>query len=1025
MSDTTGTAPTREGRIERRLVTALFVDVVGSTALAREVGAERLKRTLDRAFAELSALIGAEGGTVEKYAGDAIHALFGAPVAHRDDPERALRAAHACVRWTEAHAGDPVAVAVRVGVETGEAIVDLGAVDATHQQMSLGACVNVAARLQQLAEPGEIVVGPACREATDEIAEFVELGEVDLRGLGPLRASRLAALTNRRAGVQLPLVGRERELDLLGLAYRRAVSGRSVLALVSGAPGQGKTRLVGEFLARLEPTARVLRARCRPTGELGARNPLHELLTCEGVDASSPEGLTESLGGLFDDATERDRVGTAVAHSAGLAVNRELESLPTGQRQDEVVNAWRRYLGAFAREKPLVVWVDDLHWAGTELVHLLDRLSLGAEIAMLVIGTARPEFAMLGGIRPGGDRFFLTLDPLDERSARALAREAGGGEVLGIGRAEGNPLFVIELARARSLGSSADVPLTLQGVIGARLDELPPADRELLQRAAIVGETFTAGDVALLSGREPAEVAVALERLAELLYVLPVARGLRFHHALVRDVAYGRVATAERLRLHARFALDGVNPEDAEVLAYHLWAAVGVPDADWVWEGSDHLSDLRVRAREAHLAAARRYANRFAYGWAVETCRHAFRFASDPLEVARVEQTLGDVHAATGDADEAWAHALRARDLYREAGADPPPDFYPSFLELPVYTAGMFRERPGDALVDVLAHEGEAVARRAGDRPSLARLIALHAYRFHDLAAMEEALRLSEDAAEPEQIGSFLGHAAIFQVRVGEFAVARRIYRRLDAVTTPSGLVTERPLEFRAILELSTGHLPEAERLAGSLVSESASRGPHLRTHAYRERSHVLLARGDWSGLQMLGLQAEHLVAEHPETSFCYAVTTTRAFSVVAHAMQGQGALADAGLAVAEAPLQAEPLERESALLLAHAAAGNRSGVDALIRDVYRRGERVLWFFHRVEAVALAMTEQWQEIDRVLPSLERSATKGSPYLDALVHAIREEIDAARGTGPPAEHRRLRELGYLGWSQLLSHRPGRR
>jgi hypothetical protein len=175
----------------------------------------------------------------------------------------------------------------------------------------------------------------------------------------------------------------------------------------------------------------------------------------------------------------------------------------------------------------------------------------------------------------------------------------------------------------------------------------------------------------------------------------------------------------------------------------------------------------------------------------------------------------------------------------------------------------------------------------------------------------------------------------------------------------------------------------------------------------------------------MLALQAEHLVAEHPETSFCYAVTTTRAFSVVAHAMQGHGALADAGLAVAEAPLQAEPLERESALLLAHAAAGNRSGVDALIRDVYRRGERVFWFFHRVEAVALAMTEQWQEIERVLPSLERTATKGSPYLDALVHAIREEIDAARGTGPPAEHRRLRELGYLGWSQLLSHRPARR
>ena len=1009
----------REQRLERRVVTALFVDVVGSAALTQELGPERVKRALDRAFAELATLIVAEGGTVEKYIGDAIHALFGVPATHPDDPQRALRAADACVRWAAARPLASVPLEVRVGVETGEAIIDLAATETERQQMSIGACVNVAARLQQIAEPGQVAVGPTCREANAEVAEFIGLGDVDLKGLGRLPAWRLVALVRSRAGGRVPFVGREPELGLLRLAYARARSGRGVLALVSGPPGQGKTRLVEEFIAGLGAGPRLVKARCRPAGEPEAASPLRQLLATENT-AMSMEDLSAGLAGLLPDATERHRVATVLGHSAGLMVSRELAGLPAGQRQDEIVNGWRRYLGVLTRAGPVLMWIDDLHWADGEVVQLLDRLTLSAEMPVLVLATARPELSAQGGLRPGGDRFFLTLDTLDEGAARTLARHAGSADAPGIERAEGNPLFVIELARARSLGIERHVPLTLNGVIGARLEELPMRDRELLQCAAIVGETFTARDVALLSGRDPVEVAGALERLAELLYLQPAAAGYRFHHALVRDVAYGRLTAANRMQLHARYAREGVRPEDVEILAHHLWEAVGLADADWVWEGSGDLSGLRQAALHAHLVAGGRYVDRAAYARAIDTCRRALRFATGPPDTARVEQAIGAACAAGGEADEAWAHYMRAREIHRDAGTDPPADLYPSVLELPVYTSGMFRQAPAAGAVEALLREGKDVAGRARDDASLARLLALDAYRSHDPAQLVEALRISDGLSDPAPLASCLEHAAILQNRVGEFAMAARLYKRLDALD-PASVPVDRKLEFRGILALHTGRLEEAGRLAEGLLAANASRGPHLRTHSYREQCHVLLARGDWRGLREVAADTEQLVATHSSTSFCYAVTTARAFAVVAHALEGQPAEARALLSRAELPLQAEPLERESVLLLAYGAVGARAEVARLRRQIREQGETPFWFFHRMEAVVLTMLGRWQDLPEVLPSLERVAARGSPYLEALLEAIHEEMAAARGGSAPA-HGKLRELGYAGWSQLLAHRP---
>jgi class 3 adenylate cyclase len=716
--------------MEHRVVTAFFVDVVGSTALTVQLGPERFKRALDQAFRELRTIIEGENGTVTNIIGDAIFALFGAPTAHPDDPQRALRAAHACIRWAEGRSGaQPVPLAVRIGVETGEVIVDLAA--AERQQTSIGICVNLAARLQQIAEPGEILVGPTCHQITAELAAFVALGEVELKGLGRQFVWRLVALGGTSNRAAPPLIGRDSEMAWLRIAYQHARSGRSILAVISGAPGQGKTQLVEEFLAAIAAEARILQARCRPAAERSARNPLRELLTSDGADRSA-EKLADGLLALLPDALERNRVLSALAHSAGMIVCHELMALPASQRQDEVDNGWRRYLAALTRDRPLVLWVDDVHWGEPEIVRLLERMTLGTNMPPLVVATARPEFATQAGLRTGSNLLFLDLHALSGSDAWALAQHAGSTDPTGTERAEGNPLFIIELVRARKISTTSGVPITLKGIIGARLDELPRQHRELLQRVAVVGETFTAGDATLVSARKPADVATALDRLAELGYLRPVVGGLRFHHALVHDVAYGRLATAEKLQLHARYAQHGAPPDDVETLAHHLWEAVGGEDAEWVWEGSEELSRLRSRARESHLAASRRCADRFAYERAIEACRRASRFAIEPKDIEHVEQSIGDVFAAKGDADHAWSHYLCARERCRDAGLQPPADLYPSLLELPVYTSGMFLRPPDKALVETLLREGESVAHGAGDAASVARLLALRAYKSNN-----------------------------------------------------------------------------------------------------------------------------------------------------------------------------------------------------------------------------------------------------------------------------------------------------
>ena len=988
---------------ERRLITSLFIDVVGSTELTVRLGPERLKGALDQAFAELRAVIEREGGTVEKYIGDAIYAIFGAPVAHHDDPERALRAAAGARDWAVARASAPIPFGVRVGLETGEAIVDLAAAADTKQQMSVGAVVNTAARLQQRAEPGQVLVGPVTHSETAEIATFAPLGALELKGLGSIEVWLLDAVHTATARQHLPFVGRDAEMELLGLARRRSKT-RSVLALVSGPPGQGKTRLVDEFLAT-QRDLRVLTARCRPGGEVGALAPLRELL----VGDAGEEALDALVASAIPEQAERGRVREALAHSAGLRANAALAALGKDERADEIVNAWQRLLRGLAAADPLALWIEDVHWAAPEVVSLIDRLSLTGE-PMLVVATARPEFAEESGLRPTGDRFFIELEGLEGTAARALAWSAGGGDERTLERAEGNPLFIVEIARGRE---TASLPLTLQGALGARLDELTPDERQLLARAAVVGETFSVDDCAVLCGREPADAGRALSHLAALQYLDPVDGRYRFHHSLLRDVAYGRLLVADRMRLHARIARER-SADDPEVQAHHWWAALGDQDAAWVWQGDDALPGMRRDAFAAHLATGRRQADLFAIDRAATAFARAYTLAEDEMQRAAAKQALGDAYAQALRGDEAWAAYADARGHYAAAGGVPA-EAYVSALKVRM-RIGAFNRLPDASEMRSFGREAEAAARARGDPAVLARTLVYTAFEDMnpatgkgDPARIAEAVRLSE-TAEPAVRREILGWYAQDLIRGLQVDRATVVLDQIEAANAPTNELDRMEHERgRALLALRRGDLTELRRRVETLVAMSRRMGPHLRTHADLYASDLAFTVADWAAVARLGTETDRLMESSPGTAFCAAAGSILGLAAVAHARDGRSDDARA-LIGRMRTITSEQLYLKMLIALAAALAGDRPDLD-LVLDQKAFPDL---------ALLAVVTRRHDDALRIADQLEVAAQGGARFWAAVAAAVREEVARDR-TGAATPHALLRGIGYIGWSEVLSRR----
>lgn len=989
---------------ERRLVTCFFLDIAGSTELVVSTAPERLKRTLDESFAHVLEIVTEYGGTVEKYIGDAVFALFGAPTTHSDDPVRALRAAEAC---RDRLAGGPVAV--RIGVETGEALIDLEAAEHERQRMAVGVPVNVAARLQAEADPGEVIVGPICSDAAREAAEFESLGELSLKGIGVMPAQRLVRIRAEPATPSTPFVGRAEETATLAAALARARSREATTVLVSAPPGQGKTRVVGEFVADLQGMP-VLVARCRPGAETGAMTPLRQLLS-SGVEATR-DSVERRIAGLLPDPAEARRVADTLVHTAGIATADVLPANPA-ERQDEIVNAWRRYFAALGATGPTVLWIEDMHWAEPALVRLVDRLTFAASLPLLVIATARPEFGGASALRPGRDRVHIDLGPLDDGAARTLAA-AVAADASGFERAEGNPLFILELARAR-LGARDDLPVSLQGAIAARLDELPPADRELLQRIAVVGETFTVRDAALLTDRDVASSASALGRLAHAAYVGSVDGAYRFHHALVRDVAYGRLPVEQRMKLHAQYAREGVDPDDVEALAHHWWLALEPPDAEWVWESARELARMRDDAFHAHVAAGRRHADRFAHEQAVEAYSRALHLTDDALAKAEVERAIGNAYARNAQGDDAWEHRVLAIDAYRAAGADPPAGLFAETLAVPVFNWGFIKASPPDAEILALMEEGERVARTSGDVASLTQLLVQHAFFDGRVGLADEASRRVEEAGDRMPYADVLQRLGMVEFLTGHYDAAERTYGRVAELIRAGATVDELEyLCFRTTARLIIGDLDGADKLAEEAMRFSARTAPHLRTHGLQTKQVVLVYRGDWDAVHELACETIRIVEANPGTPWCLRGGYAVAAGAIADAIDSRLDEAQRSLAIAE-PMAAEGPARANTVLLPSTMLGREIAVPpdpAVVRGHHRQ---LIDAARLHEPIALAMQERWDELR---PHVKRLEASGARLPVAVAAALGEEL-----AGQRREHAELRALGAHGLSRLIAFRVG--
>lgn len=988
-------------------MTSLFLDVVGSTDLMMRIPPERMKRLLDGAFTDLSRVIVEHGGTVEKFIGDAIFAVFGVPTAHADDALRAVAAAEACAAWADAHAGDQAALAIRIGVESGHVLADLDAIEG-RERMIVGPSVNFAARLQAAADPGQILVGPVCHDATVHLALFDDAGELELKGIGKAPAWLLVAASGGMPATDPSFVGRRAELALLQDALGQARAGQSLLALVIGPPGQGKSRLVRTFVDG-QTGARTLAARCRPEAEQGALTPLRQLLAA-GAAGPDADTLLRHLSELFSNAEERDRVGAALMHSAGIPG--AAQPMPTNpvELQDEVLNGWRRYLAALTAQGPVMIWIDDLHWAEPELVRLLDRLTTRSEAPLLVIGTARPELVGHAALRPGNRRILIELDALTAEQAEQLALDAGVTDRSSIDRAAGNPLFILELARSRR-SADDEIPVTLHAAIAARIDELSREDREMLQRSSVAGETFTLRDATMLAGREAGAISGALGRLTHAGYVTTTHDGYRFHHPLVHDVAYGRLSLAERMHLHARYAQEGVDPEDVEALAHHWWRAVGEPDAEWVWDDAAERARLRREAFQAHVEAGRRNSGRFALERAVEVLERALQLAEEPQDVAVVERELGRAYARDAQGDAAWEHRMRALAALHGASIVPPGELYTETVTIPVFNYGFTRTMPDEAVVAQVLTEGLEAARTSGDEASLATLLVCEGFYTGDATKAATARALVERAPDPLPYADTMVRLGVVQLVAGDVDASDETFRRVEDLIAAGARVDELEfLAYRPTSHLLMGRIGEAADVADRFMRLSETMGAHLRTHALQARSSPALVEGEWDLVLRLGLEAAAIVEANQTLPYCIRGTTAVTQGAVAALMEGDRATAESLLEVAGRMMQPGVLLTYARFLPSVMLGERPDPGEALPHpgSIIRPWQRQLVDpGHLSLAAGVAISGRHDARPRVLEHLALFGGNGSPMTRALAQALDGEVH------------RLHALGCGGLVDLLS------
>jgi class 3 adenylate cyclase/tetratricopeptide (TPR) repeat protein len=599
---------------ERKIVSVLFCDLVGFTAASEQQDPEDVRARIRPYHARLRQEIERYDGTVEKFVGDAVMAAFGAPVAHEDDAERAVRAGLRILEAiAELNEAEPeLDLQVRVGINTGEAVVAVGARPEHGEGIVTGDVVNTAARIQGAAPVNGVAVSEQTYRATSRVFDYEPLPPVSVKGKAePLSLWRAKSARSRFGsdvsdGFRTPFVGRELEKPLLIGIFERATQQRSVqLVTVVGEPGVGKTRLIAELSSYTDAKPGLFRwrqGRCLPYGEGITFWALGEILKAESgiLESDSADVATVKLeAAVPPDEPERRWLLERLAPLVGV------ESASPAERQ-ELFTAWRRFLEGLAAAGPSVLVFEDVHWADEALLDFLEHLVEWSQgVPLLVLCAARPE---LYERRPGWgaglrNAHTINLSPLSDGetaelvshliATSALSREL---EQAVLERSGGNPLYAEEFVRLvtdRGLDAGETVlPESVQALIAARLDTLSPERKSLLQDAAVVGKVFWAGAVAEIGGRELAEVELALHELALKELVRPARRSsmegeteYSFWHLLVRDVAYSQIPRAERARRHRAAAAwierkGGERVGDfSEVLAHHYLQALELAEA--------------------------------------------------------------------------------------------------------------------------------------------------------------------------------------------------------------------------------------------------------------------------------------------------------------------------------------------------------------------------------------------------------------------------------------------------------------
>ncbi|HYL26164.1 MAG TPA: adenylate/guanylate cyclase domain-containing protein [Burkholderiales bacterium] len=672
-------AKTPRATEERRVVTVLFADVTGSTALAETSDPEDVRAVLGRYYAIAREVIDAHGGTVEKFIGDAVMAVFGMPQAHGDDAERALAAALG-LRDAIARHAETATLKLRIGVNTGE-VVAARASDGGDFLVT-GDPVNVAARLQQQADPGAILVGERTLRAVAGF-RFAARERIEIKGK---REPVVAAMLLERAPggrLQAPFLGREHDLAQLGLAAQRAFSERRPQLVTITAPaGTGKSRLVEEFAARVARNATVATAQCLPYGAAVTFLPLR--------------GLARGLLRIDDDAEIASRLRAVFADAGyGEGDARRLSSLigatlgdaseTEKAERNEIFTAWRLLVEALATRGPLLVIFEDLHWASDTLLDLVEHVTLSRTAAPLVMITlARPDLLDRRPNWGGGRRNFtsLALEPFTQAETLRLVGLLMDGMPEQVAariaeRAGGNPFFVGELVRAyeekREAGAVADdilLPDTVHATVLARIDALAPSERAVLEYAAVAGRSARPSSIReLLPHLAETELAGALAALVERDLITPQSSGAyTFRHIVIREVAYATLPRAERVRAHLRLARayeeslarDGELPE---LVAYHYRQAISLSPGGRLPDGievSTVVAALERAARTASQAGA--------YGEARQLLLEAIRMSPRDAH-QRLYELLGDLVQAGDQAVNAYNEAFKR---WREAGGAAP-----------------------------------------------------------------------------------------------------------------------------------------------------------------------------------------------------------------------------------------------------------------------------------------------------------------------------------------------------------------